>query len=56
MTGRDAYRCRKERPHDLGRIFLNQEDAMVEALYFNAFIRHAAAVRLVNFATTPIMR
>jgi alpha-N-arabinofuranosidase len=45
----------KERPHDLGRIFLNQEDAMVEALYFNAFIRHAAAVRLVNFATTPIM-
>jgi alpha-N-arabinofuranosidase len=45
----------KETISERGRIFINLEDALVEALYLNAFIRHSASVRLVNFATMPIM-
>jgi alpha-N-arabinofuranosidase len=45
----------KEAPRERGRIYMNLEDALVEGLYLNAFIRHAASVRLVNFATMPIM-
>ncbi len=45
----------KEATHERGRIFINLEDALVEGLYLNAFIRHAASVRLVNFATMPVM-
>ena len=45
----------KETNHEKGKIFINLEDALVEALYLNAFIRHAASVQLVNFATMPIM-
>jgi alpha-N-arabinofuranosidase len=45
----------KEPSRERGRIYLNLEDALVEGLYLNAFIRHAASVRLVNFATMPVM-
>jgi alpha-N-arabinofuranosidase len=36
------------------RIIINLEDALVTALHFNAFIRHASSVRLANFS--PMMR
>jgi len=45
----------KETLRDRGRIIINLEDALVAALYFNAFIRHASSVRMVNFATMPLM-
>lgn len=45
----------KEAPRERGKMSINLEDALVEALYLNAFIRHAASVRFVDFATKPVM-
>jgi alpha-L-arabinofuranosidase len=45
----------KEAPRERGKMSINLEDALVEALYLNAFIRHAASVRWVDFGTKPVM-
>jgi len=38
----------KEPPRRSGRRIINMEDALVTALYLNAFIRHAYSVRMAN--------
>jgi alpha-N-arabinofuranosidase len=36
-----------------GRMIINMEDALVTAMYMNAFIRHAGSVRMANFTPMP---
>ena len=40
------------RPHD-NKMKINLEDALVTAMYLNAFIRHACSVRMANFTPMP---
>lgn len=39
--------------HREGKMIINLEDALVTALYLNAFIRHAYSVRMANFTPMP---
>jgi len=39
--------------HREDRMIINLEDALVTALYLNAFIRHAYSVRMANFTPMP---
>jgi alpha-L-arabinofuranosidase len=45
--------AQKEVRHHEGKMVINLEDALVTALYLNAFIRHADSVRMANFTPMP---